>query len=391
MGIDGQSNTEYRISWFVWALLLDLVQKALCQCGGSALTLTASPTLSKFTSPDYPTTGYTDNLSCEWLIDSGVAGQLVMVYSDHYNIPCALNDNLNIYDGSSTSAPLDTNLCGTDLSTVEYTSTDRYVLVTFTSDGSGVSQGFQMTYLSVPDTSGSGCVSEYQLNATSTPQYLTSEGFPRGYSSNSNCRWLIVASGVTSTIDVELTFSDIETDSSCGYDKMMVYTGSYICENAVLFTNCSSRTSADATPTVYTSSTNSVLVIFTSDSSANFHGFVLKYTANIPTTTTSTSTLTSTMTSTTTMSTTKAPPVVVVSNTTQVETVTQNNIPLLVVSAVSGAGAVLIVLAIIKFVQYIKSMKKPKKGVRTVQSIAPLPRRTTTYTHGQPPTALSFV
>ena len=56
------------------------------------------------------------------------------------------------FTGSSTSAPLDTNLCGTDLSTVEYTSTDRYVLVTFTSDGSGVSQGFQMTYLSVPDT-----------------------------------------------------------------------------------------------------------------------------------------------------------------------------------------------------------------------------------------------
>ena len=39
------------------------------------------------------------DLSCEWLIDSGVAGQLVMIYSDHYNIPCFLNDNLNIYDG----------------------------------------------------------------------------------------------------------------------------------------------------------------------------------------------------------------------------------------------------------------------------------------------------
>ena len=55
--------------------------------------------------------------------------------------------------GSSTSdTPLDTNLCGTDLSTVEYTSSDRYILVTFTSDSSGASEGFQMTYLSVPDT-----------------------------------------------------------------------------------------------------------------------------------------------------------------------------------------------------------------------------------------------
>ena len=43
------------------------------------------------------------DLSCEWLIDSGVAGQLVMIYSDHYNIPCILNDNLNIYDGKYSS------------------------------------------------------------------------------------------------------------------------------------------------------------------------------------------------------------------------------------------------------------------------------------------------
>ena len=37
-----------------------------------------------------------------------------------------------------------------------------------------------------------------------------------------------MANDVTSTIDIELTFSDIETDSSCGYDKMMVYTGKYL-------------------------------------------------------------------------------------------------------------------------------------------------------------------
>ena len=41
---------------------------ALCQCGGSALTLTASPTLSKFTSPDYPTTGYTEYVHLRYKI-----------------------------------------------------------------------------------------------------------------------------------------------------------------------------------------------------------------------------------------------------------------------------------------------------------------------------------
>lgn len=392
-GVCGQL-TEYRIPWFAWALLFHTLQRALCQCAGTALTLTAIPTLSKFTSPGYPSTDYSNNLSCKWLIDSGVAGQLVMVYSDHYTIPCALNDNLSIYDGSSTSdTALDANLCGTGSSTVEYTSTDRYILVTFTSDASGVSQGFEMTYFSVPDTSGSGCTSEYQLNATTTPQYLTSEGFPGKYSSSSSCRWLIIAADSTSTIDVELTFSDIETDPSCGYDKMIVYAGSYICENSVLFTNCSSRTSADATPTVYTSNSNSVLVVFTSDNLDNFHGFVIKYTANLATTTESTSTTTSTTTTSTAGPTTAAPSSgVVISNCTHVETVTEKNIPLLVASAVAGAGAVLGVLAVIKFVKYLKSIKKPKKGVRTVQSIAPLPRRNNiSYTNAHPPTALSFV
>ena len=45
-----------------------------------------------------------------------------------------------------------TNLCGADILTTEYVSSGRYILVTFTSDSTGVSQGFQMTYFSVPDT-----------------------------------------------------------------------------------------------------------------------------------------------------------------------------------------------------------------------------------------------
>ena len=100
-----------------------------------------------------------------------------------------------------------------------------------------------------------------------------------------------------------------------------LFVGSYICENSVLFTNCSSRTSADATPTVYTSNSNSVLVVFTSDNLDNFHGFVIKYTANLATTTESTSTTTSTTTTSTAGPTTAAPSSgVVISNCTHVET-----------------------------------------------------------------------
>ena len=77
---------------------------------------------------------------------------------------------------------------------------------------------------------------------------------------------------------------------------MQVYfniTGRYICENEVLLTDCTARTSADATPTVFTSSSSHVLVTFTSDTTFNRYGFVIMFTENIVNTTTTSVTQTS--------------------------------------------------------------------------------------------------
>lgn len=56
-----------------------------------------------------------------------------------------------ISGNSNSDTPLLSAHCGT-MATTEYTSTGRYVLVTFTSDSSLTDVGFQMTYLSAADS-----------------------------------------------------------------------------------------------------------------------------------------------------------------------------------------------------------------------------------------------
>ncbi|XP_060565670.1 cubilin-like [Ruditapes philippinarum] len=366
---------------YIWILLVNIVQKAFCQCSGSPLTVSASEEPAKFISPGYPTS-YTNDLTCQWLIDSGVAGQKIILYSDNINVDCAFGDIINIYDGSSTSdTTLHTNLCGTTLKSNEYISSGRYVLVEFTSDSATVGPGFEMTYLSAADTSGTGCSSEYTLTASTTSQYLTSQSFPALYAGSSSCRWLLTASNTQATIDFQVVWSDVETDANCAYDKLVIYDGRYVCENKVLLTDCSARTSADDTPTVFTSSSYHVLVTFSSDQSFNRYGFVIKFTENQVNTTTTT---TVTQASTTQGSSGQA---------VRTETIikTEVSIALMAASAVAGAISALGIVATIWVIKYIKAKKKIKKGLITVHSIAPLPARQTVFAPRQPTNVLSFV
>lgn len=369
---------DLKESIFLLILLKDFITPVLCQCSGSALTLSASESPTKFLSPGYPV-AYTNNLFCQWLIDSGVAGQPVFLYSDHLNMDCAYGDFVNIYDGSSTAvSKLHNNLCDTDLVSTEYISTGRYVLVTMTTNAVTVSQGFEMTYFTAADTSATGCTSEYVLSASTIPRYLTSQGFPAKYASNSACRWLIQASTTLSTLNIELVWSDVEEGPNCAYDKLVIYDGRYVCENKELVIDCTGRTSANATSTVYISSGDYVLVTFNSDSSFNRYGFIIKYSENFVNYTTTTVALSTSAVT------------VVTSGNSETNTRTEISIPIMVASAVAGAVFVLGILALVWLMKYIKSKKKVKKGLIHVHAIAPLPARTM-FTPRQPTNVLSFV
>ncbi|KAH3855299.1 cubilin-like [Dreissena polymorpha] len=399
------------LATLLFACLL-IVQRVDSQCSGSALTLQASTTPQKFSSPGYPI-AYNNDLSCTWLLDSGVDGQRILLYSDAYSIHCP-SDSVDIYDGNSTSSPgLQAGLCGSS-KTGEFVTRDRHALVTFRTDASLTERGFEFIYLSAADTSGTGCNSEYTLTASEQAQFLTSQNFPAFYSSNSFCRWEIVPSSAQSAVSVQVTFADIEADDNCRYDKMEIYDGSYICENKLVSTYCPFRTGTDFSPSTYTSA-EAITVILRSDNSFERHGFILKYwETTVTTTTTVATTVTTTVTSSTALQTTAAAPTTA-ALTTQASPVTsevpsisikeQNtdastNIVMMVVSGLSGAGGVLALLAVWRTFRYINGRKRPKKGLIHVQGATSLTSISISSSsdsgslqsrQGPPPSILAFV
>ncbi|KAK3588727.1 hypothetical protein CHS0354_019183 [Potamilus streckersoni] len=371
------------LAFLVFATDIEIV---LSQCNGTPLTLTAGPRMASFTSPGYPTS-YANNLLCTWLLDSGSDGQLIMVYSEHYDMNCAYGDSLNVYNGNTTSSTsLSGSLCGVNLVSNQFVSTGRYILVTFTSDSATAGQGFKMSYISYKDSSGTGCTSEQTISVTSSVQYLTTQNFPASYNSNSKCRWVLSAPGTGSVIHVELLWRDIENDATCDYDTIEIYSGSYKCENTFLLKDCSELVSINSGTLTFNSSTsNTMLVTFKSDGSYNKHGFILTYYADIVTTTTTVTTTTITTTASTVASNVSDSS----RSSSSIVEKTEVNIPMMIGSAAAGAAAAISIISIVLAVKRFSLPRKSKKGLRTVQPLVQLPARPAPYP--SPPDSLHFV
>ncbi|CAG2233067.1 unnamed protein product [Mytilus edulis] len=185
----------------------------------------------------------------------------------------------------TSNASLKSGLTGTG-NDKEVLTTGQYALVVLTTDSSGQAQGFSLQYVKAADLSGTGCTAEQTLTATSAEQYLTSPAFPSSYTGNSNCRWLIEATG--GAVYFELMLSDIESSPNCGFDYLKIYDSSYVCEHTLTVDACT-RYPLGNTAT-YTSNGTSVLVLFVSDATVGYKGFKLKYSAVSSTTTVATQT-----------------------------------------------------------------------------------------------------
>ncbi|XP_052269564.1 deleted in malignant brain tumors 1 protein-like [Dreissena polymorpha] len=251
-----------------------------------------------------------------WLLDSGTLGQGILMYSNLLDVTC--NDGVTIHNGQSTSdSTLMNNYCGNNKVTGEYTSTNRYALVRLRTDASTAGKGFSMTYMSAPDTSGSGCTATETLTATTSSHYLTSPDFPAPYPVDSDCRWRIQASSENSKVYLEILFSYIEEDGeTCDYDHLTIYDGAYICEHNFLLTQCPARTVVGTSNRNFTSTDDAMTVIFSSDASIVRIGFIIKYfevtgetttTAATTITTTAASSSSTTSVATTTFETTTSP------------------------------------------------------------------------------------
>ncbi|XP_067942013.1 ovochymase-like [Watersipora subatra] len=241
-----------------FAILLSCLAASAFGCGDVLVGLTGT-----FNSPNYPS-DYTNSLSCEWTI-SVPSGIIQIDFSDfslETSSTCSY-DKLVIRDGSSTGAILGT-FCGTAYNSV--VASGRTVVVQMTTDSSVTDSGFAASWRvndgTVTSPPSSGCGGDFS-GATGT---VSSPNHPSSYPASANCEWtLSIPSGI-----ISLSFStlDIESNAGCTYDSLKVYDGA---SNALLATLCGS-----GNPTIDGTS-NSVKLVFTSDSSVQQTGFSLTW------------------------------------------------------------------------------------------------------------------
>lgn len=148
---------------------------------------------------------YQVNSDCSWLI-SPPDNDSVINYKlsfDSFSTE-SVNDVVTIYDGETTSAPVVGSFSGTTKPTGTYTTTGNKVLVTFVTDGTATSKGWQIKYTS---SKINYCNIQTLTDASGT---ISDGSEDKNYSNNSSCLYFIRPTNATS---VTLYFTDFETEA----------------------------------------------------------------------------------------------------------------------------------------------------------------------------------
>ncbi|KAK2145078.1 hypothetical protein LSH36_704g02003 [Paralvinella palmiformis] len=241
--------------------IMDTVDKEEACYKGTVITC-AKGTV---TSLDYPES-YPANIICRWLIRAP-KGQVVQL--NFQDLSLGEGDCVELFYRSSAIPQLYDPaevLCG-DLRPKKFTSVGHQVEVMLTADGASEGRGMLFHYNfrgPVP------CDDIIELQGISGS--LSSPDYPQHYQAHNNCTWRIIT---PSNTRVGINFRDlaVEYARSCEYDALTLYDGSTTSETK-LATRCGHDLPDDVT-----SSTNVVLLVFTSDISSEDRGFDLEWTA----------------------------------------------------------------------------------------------------------------
>ena len=206
-----------------------------------------------FASPDYPNK-YDNNLMVGWLIN----GQdYVSISFPGFNTEYQ-RDFVRVYDGNSTSAPLLLEDSGSNSTSGYYkrsvVSSTNQMLVVFTTDSEGTGAGFQATY--------SSCT---VLNSATGS--ISSPNYPNNYTDLDNVCWVINPPVGA----VSLSFNRFHTENS---DVVRVFDGNSTNSRQLL------SASGDTVPSAVISSSNIMLVVFSSDFSSVAQGFHATFTSS---------------------------------------------------------------------------------------------------------------
>ncbi|PIK48514.1 putative cubilin [Apostichopus japonicus] len=226
-------------------------------CGGNLGALTG-----RITSQGYPSRYYDDNSHCEYIIEGQEGSKLLIFFDDRFDLEagsdCAY-DYLNFYEGRDSSGRLLGSFC--DSIVPDQIETFGPVFVVFHTDGDTGGNGFGFRY-----EPGCGGTYTQESGTLGTPRHLDT------YRNAQNCTFLIQ---VEEGKSVQLRFAsfELEVHPACNYDYLVVYDGSNTS------TPLTGKLCGNTPPDQLTSTANTMLLNFVTDSSRTFEGFQATYQA----------------------------------------------------------------------------------------------------------------
>ncbi|XP_006894385.1 PREDICTED: cubilin-like [Elephantulus edwardii] len=214
----------------------------------------------------YPTLPYRDNLVCVWHLQ-GLSDHYLTIHFEAFNLQNSSNcekDFVEIWENHTSGSALG-RFCG-DTIPDRIDTSGNVALVRFVTDGSLTASGFRLLY----ESSLEECGGDLQ-GSTGT---FSSPNYPNPNSHSRICEWRIT---VPEGRQVTLTFNNLrlETHPSCSNEHVTVYNGLRT-NSPQLEKLCSNVNVSDH----INSSGNTMKVVYFTDGSRPYGGFIASYTSN---------------------------------------------------------------------------------------------------------------
>ncbi|XP_072020163.1 LOW QUALITY PROTEIN: cubilin-like [Amphiura filiformis] len=217
-------------------------------------------------SPGYPNL-YGHRRECHWTIRVSYGHSIVLTIHelDVESAHECVYDALQVYSGHDTDGLQLAQVCHTQTSPQQVSTTGNEMFIRFFTDASVNGRGFNATWQSV----NGGCGGNF-----STPTgNIHSHNYPNNYDHNTDCTWLITVDSTKSINITFLAFNLEASGSSCYYDYVKVYDGPN--ENSpLLLVDCGAGLPS---PPSYFSSGNQMYIRMRADGSISRSGFNANY------------------------------------------------------------------------------------------------------------------
>lgn len=204
---------------------------------------------------------YNNNVSCSWLIAPIDTIKYLTLNFTKLTTESS-NDIVTIYDGPTESSTLKGTYSGSTLPN-SIQSTSNKMLVKFTSNGSSVAEGWQISYKSTNPILCSAI-----QNITSASGTISDGSGAGNYTNSTTCRFLIKPTGAS---QLHLTFTELNTE--LGKDTIRI-------TDPISNTHIATI-SGSSIPATYISSSGQMLVVFKTNSNITKSGWSASYWAQV--------------------------------------------------------------------------------------------------------------